>query len=594
MAASFSFQAVACLTACIVFAIPHPNIVFAQDCTPADIALISQADVDNFQANFGPCDHVTGELKIEGDDISSLSGLSELKQINRLDVLNNPLLANFQGLSSLAMVSGLYVHLNPSLTSLQGATALDRVDSLYIAWNERLSSMKGLETVERVGYLTISGNSSLRDMEGLSSLTRVGANWFEISDNSALESLDGLESLDTVIGNLIIQDNNALTNIDGLSSLTTATITGGYNVEIQRNAALLNLDGLSSLSALPGSLIIHLNDSLSDISGLSNLTEIGVILHIAANPVLADLDGLGALTTVGSLGIINNATLADISGLSHLETVEHWFEIRWNPILTDLAGLTTLTTVGTSPSMSFLAIASNATLNTLDGLSALQEVQNLVIEDNPSLADCQGIIRLIDPMDDFEPGPGPGISGIPDVGDQARIQNNLDDCNSASEILGKAPLFEMNAGLNDAWFNPDINGQGFLIIVFPMIEQVFVSWFTYDTQRPPPGVIAHLGEPGHRWITAQGAYVDNVAQLPVYIAEGGIFDSPVPVPELREDGEILLEFTTCNEGTVTYDFPSIDRQGVVPIERITLDNVPLCYFLDKQAAPVNIGRPGGY
>ena len=113
------------------------------------------------------------------------------------------------------------------------------------------------------------------------------------------------------------------------------------------------------------------------------------------------------LTTAGSIGLINNETLADISGLSSLETVEHWFEIKWNPVLTDLEGLTALTTVGIAPSMSFLAIASNETLNTLDGLSAIQEVQNLVIEDNPSLADCRQLVPLIDPIDDFAPGPGP-------------------------------------------------------------------------------------------------------------------------------------------------------------------------------------------
>ena len=141
----------------------------------------------------------------------------------------------------------------------------------------------------------------------------------------------------------------------------------------------------------------------------------------------------------------------------------------------------------------------------------------------------------------------------------------------------------MNAGLNDAWLNPETDGQGFFFIVFPEIKQMFMAWFTYDTERPPDDVTAMLGEPGHRWLTAQGEYEDNVAVLDVYMTAGGIFDSPQPETVTEPDGEIMLEFSTCNAGTVTYDITSIDRQGVVPIERITLDNVPLCYLLGKQA-----------
>jgi hypothetical protein len=78
--------------------------------------------------------------------------------------------------------------------------------------------------------------------------------------------------------------------------------------------------------------------------------------------------------------------------------------------------------------------------------------------------------------------------------------------------------------------------------------------------------------------------VDNEALLEVWVTYGGVFDSEQPTPDRYQDGELLPEFSTCNAGTVTYDIPSIDRQGVVPIERITLDNVPLCYSLGTQAA----------
>ncbi len=144
--------------------------------------------------------------------------------------------------------------------------------------------------------------------------------------------------------------------------------------------------------------------------------------------------------------------------------------------------------------------------------------------------------------------------------------------------------FLINPGLNDAWYYPVTNGQGFLIIVFPQIEQIFLAWFTYDTVRPDDSVTAMLGEPGHRWLTAQGPYTGNKAVLDIVVSEGGIFDSGTPAPINRLDGTIIVEFNDCKAGTITYDIPSVDRQGVIPIERIVPDNVALCEALGAPPA----------
>ncbi len=62
---------------------------------------------------------------------------------------------------------------------------------------------------------------------------------------------------------------------------------------------------------------------------------------------------------------------------------------------------------------------------------------------------------------------------------------------SADADLG----FKINAGLNDAWFDPKTNGQGFFITVYPDIKQMYLAWFTYDTERPPEDVTAISGTP---------------------------------------------------------------------------------------------------
>jgi hypothetical protein len=140
--------------------------------------------------------------------------------------------------------------------------------------------------------------------------------------------------------------------------------------------------------------------------------------------------------------------------------------------------------------------------------------------------------------------------------------------------------FRINEGLNDAWYNKATDGQGFFITVFPEIKQMFLSWFTFDTQLPPEDATANLGGPGQRWMTALGPYDGNRAELAVTSTTGGIFNSGIPIPKNSADGTITVEFEDCNDGTVTFFLPSIGKQGVVPIERVTLDLVPTCEELD--------------
>lgn len=150
-------------------------------------------------------------------------------------------------------------------------------------------------------------------------------------------------------------------------------------------------------------------------------------------------------------------------------------------------------------------------------------------------------------------------------------------------IYRNIPPLQMNPGLNDAWFNPATAGQGFLINVFPKAGIVFMAWFTYDLVRPDESVTASLGEPGHRWVTAQGPFADNRAELDLYVTSGGVFDASNPIPESVMEGRIVLEFSSCNAGSVSYEFESDDAvRGIVPLERIALDNVPLCEALNTE------------
>jgi N-acetylneuraminic acid mutarotase len=141
----------------------------------------------------------------------------------------------------------------------------------------------------------------------------------------------------------------------------------------------------------------------------------------------------------------------------------------------------------------------------------------------------------------------------------------------------------INFGLSDAWYNPSTIGQGFLITVFPDIQEMFLAWFTYDTERPAEDVPAILGEPGHRWLTAQGPYHGDTANLTIYETEGGEFDAvdPPASTDPAGDGSLTIEFADCNSALATYQITSLGISGEIPLERIALDNVPLCEALAR-------------
>ncbi len=170
----------------------------------------------------------------------------------------------------------------------------------------------------------------------------------------------------------------------------------------------------------------------------------------------------------------------------------------------------------------------------------------------------------------------PGGTYIEDI-----IPSQSGNLKQPNAVVVRSREFQINPGLNDAWYNPATDGQGFLIIVFPEIKQIYVAWFTYDTERPPEDVTALLGEPGHRWLTAQGPYDGDSATLRIFVTEGGVFDAAQPpaTTDPAGDGTMTLDFADCTAGLVNYEITSLGISGEIPIQRITLDNVPLCEAL---------------
>lgn len=156
------------------------------------------------------------------------------------------------------------------------------------------------------------------------------------------------------------------------------------------------------------------------------------------------------------------------------------------------------------------------------------------------------------------------------------------DINSKGDVftIDNPHFFRINAGLNDAWYDPETPGQGFHVTAFPQTQKLFVSWLTFDAEQHGHSDSSPLGGRNQRWLTAYGPYEGRKATLEVSSTMGGIFDSAEPAPTPYSNGTLTVDFTHCTNGTVAYDFPSIDRRRVIPIQRVSLENVPLCELLN--------------
>jgi hypothetical protein len=136
--------------------------------------------------------------------------------------------------------------------------------------------------------------------------------------------------------------------------------------------------------------------------------------------------------------------------------------------------------------------------------------------------------------------------------------------------------FQINPGLNDVWFNGNTAGQGFTVTVFPDLQGMFVVWFTFDTFTPEPCVSSRIGYAGHRWLSAFGFYDGDQANLDIEFSRDGIFNDAFTPVNQSLGGTMTVQFDDCNNGTVTYDIPSIGVMGSIPVQRIAPDNIAFC------------------
>lgn len=137
------------------------------ECLPyGDYYLTSQQEIDDFSINYPDCTELNGIIKISGDDITNLDGLSQITSISdRLDIAFNPLLNDISGLENLTHIGNtLVIWINDILEDLSPLENLTFVgESIRIISNDSLESLSGLDNVnsDSLAYIRVQFNPSL-------------------------------------------------------------------------------------------------------------------------------------------------------------------------------------------------------------------------------------------------------------------------------------------------------------------------------------------------------------------------------------------------------------------------------------------------
>jgi hypothetical protein len=142
-------------------------------------------------AAFYGCESITGDLRIEGSELTDLDTFTTLTEVTgSLHVMDNPKLRSLDGLENLSAAGSIRVSRNPKLESVASLEALTLAPTVEISENPRLVNLKGLDGIERIDTLLIRGNRRLLSVAGFANLAY--ARELTVADNPRLCAKLGL------------------------------------------------------------------------------------------------------------------------------------------------------------------------------------------------------------------------------------------------------------------------------------------------------------------------------------------------------------------------------------------------------------------
>lgn len=226
----------------------------------------------------------------------------------------------------------------------------------------------------------------------------------------------------------------------------------------------------------------------------------------------------------------------------------------------------------------FFNLANNDLLNSSNG-NAGYAVFGKVINGMETLYVIESLLRV----NYFDATPAGVFGEFPlfrfdSDGNTGIIEDNMVKINKAFVL---SDVFQINAGLSGAWFNPLTNGQGLYMEVLPAANTVIVGWYTFDDEAPATSTKA-IGDESNRWLTAIGNFQENTFVGTVFKTSGGVFDDPQAVSN-TEAGEMSIVFNNCTTAVFSYSLDEGERANSMNIQRISGANVALCEELARAA-----------
>ncbi len=355
-----------------------------------EVATTRCTDIDNLEIKGpGSLEHlkyvskVTGNLKIEDNDSTSLRGIRNISSTGDLSI---------RAMSALRSLDIPPLSIKASISLVDNA-ALEDVDGLA-----------HLGKIER--HLSIYFNNSLRSIKGLRNIKAIGGD-LDIDRNTKLDSLDGLSQLERVGGKLNMAFSENTKPAKGLTQLRRV---GALSIGLQGDDSTYSLAGLNNLERVDGSVgLYHVTEDNLEV--FSKLTYIGDELTIIGGNIktlkgLRNLKYLKSLSLIetsiftadgfediekidGPISLRDNSELVSIKGFSNLKRIGGDLSLSGHPLLSSIGGFARLEDVGGS-----VEVYGNEKLTTLDGLSGLRSVGSIYLENNSALLNLDPILGI--------------------------------------------------------------------------------------------------------------------------------------------------------------------------------------------------------
>lgn len=438
--------------------------------TCGDVYLYSQADVDNFSANYG-CSIVTGQLYISGSDITNLNALSGITQVGSLQLYSLPSLTNYSGLNNLTTITGnldIYSDMAATVTALSGVTSiggsvtiqtygmqsfigLNNVatigGSLNIYYNNELTALPGMINLHSCGYLNISNNNALISLSGLNNLATVNGPVY-IYYNNALSSVSALSNLTQIDGNIDVYSNNSLPSLEGLGNIAVSGISGLY-IRYNPLLSVCNQPNFCSYIEGGGSTSVY-----SNAPGCNSYNQIRVTCGTPQNCSYVslysqqDVDNYAynyGCTEVGTI-YISGSNIENLNALSMITAAEN-IQFSYVSNLTDVSGLSNITSLSGSLQIYGSTPSTFPVLSNLTSIGGSLNIENTDLAHLPSLPGVTSIGGSVSVYNNQQLVDLDGFANLTSIGGSLNITNNdlladLNDLTSLTSINGYINIYD--------------------------------------------------------------------------------------------------------------------------------------------------------